>query len=125
MLPSARRRDFRVVRAMTRFPGGKASGAAGNDADLQALCEAILQLRSRDECRKFLLDLCTPAEILAFAERWKVARLLDRNGTSYRDLHEKTGISVTTIGRVARFLNQEPHQGYRLVLQRLKGRKKE
>lgn len=108
---------------MSRFPGSKAPGAAGHEVDVHALCEAILQLKSRDECRKFLLDLCTPAEILALAERWKIARLLDRNGVSYRDLHEKTGISVTTIGRVARFLNQEPHQGYRLVLQRLKGRK--
>lgn len=94
------------------------------EADFEALCDACLQLRTRDECRNFLLDLCTPAEILAFAERWKIARLLDGNGLSYRELHEKTGISVTTIGRVARFLNQEPHQGYRLVLQRLKGRKK-
>jgi TrpR-related protein YerC/YecD len=110
---------------MNRIQRGKASGAAGHEADFQALCEAILQLRTRDECRKFLLDLCTPAEILAFAERWKLARLLDKNGLSYRELHEKTGISVTTIGRVARFLNQESYQGYRLVLQRLKGRKKE
>jgi len=108
---------------MNRIPGGRASGAGGHEADFQALCEAILQLKTRDECRKFLLDLCTPAEIVAFAERWKIARLLDRNVESYRDLHEKTGISVTTIGRVARFLNLEPHQGYRLVLQRLKGRK--
>jgi len=110
---------------MNRVEARKGSGAAGHEADFQALCEAILQLRTRDECRKFLLDLCTPAEILAFAERWKIARLLEKNGISYRDLHEKTGISVTTIGRVARFLNLEPHQGYRLVLQRLKGRKKE
>ena len=110
---------------MNRIEARKTSGTLSREADFQALCEAVLQLRTRDECRKFLLDLCTPAEILAFAERWKVARLLDRNGHSYRDLHEKTGISITTIGRVARFLNQEPHQGYRLVLQRLKGRKRE
>lgn len=110
---------------MNRIQGGNAAGPAAREADFQALCEAILQLRTRDECRKFLLDLCTPAEILAFAERWKLARLLDRNGLSYRELHEKTRISVTTIGRVARFLNQEPNQGYRLVLGRLKGRKKE
>src|ERR1700720_2433736 len=108
---------------MNRIPGGKASTVAAHEADFQALCEAILQLRTRDECRRFLLDLCTPAEILAFIERWKIARLLDGNGQSYRDLHQKTGISVTTIGRVARFLTQEPYEGYRLVLQRLKRRK--
>jgi len=108
---------------MRRTKAGKHPGTIGHDADVQALCEAILQLRTRDECRRFLLDLCTPTEIVAFAERWKIARLLDGKEQSYRDLHEKTGISVTTVGRVARFLDQEPHQGYRLVLQRLKQKK--
>ncbi|HEY3637277.1 MAG TPA: YerC/YecD family TrpR-related protein [Rhizomicrobium sp.] len=97
---------------------------ATRESDFEGLCEAFLQLKTREECRKFLLDLCTPAEIVALAERWKLARLLDRESLSYRELHEKTGISVTTIGRVARFLNEEPHQGYRLILQRLKGRNK-
>lgn len=109
---------------MRTFAARQSPGTATHESDFHALCDAMLQLRTRDECRKFLLDLCTPAEILAFAERWKIARLLDRNGLSYRELHEKTGASVTTIGRVARFLNQEPHQGYRLVLQRLNPRNK-
>lgn len=104
--------------------GGKTPAAASHETDFHALCEAVLQLRTREECRRFLLDLCTPAEIRALGERWKIARLLDAGAPSYRDLHEQTGISVTTIGRVARFLTQEPHQGYRLVLQRLKSRKK-
>lgn len=92
---------------------------AGKTADFDALCEALLRLKTGPECRRFLLDLCTPAEIKAFAERWRVARLLQEGKLSYREIHAKTGISVTTIGRVARFLTQEPHQGYALALRRL------
>jgi len=79
-----------------------------------------MHLKDAQECRRFLLDICTPAEIKALSERWKVARLLHAGTTSYREIHEETGVSVTTIGRVARFLNQEPHQGYTAVLNRTK-----
>ncbi len=69
---------------------------------------------------RFLVDLCTPAELRALSERWAVAKLLDEGELSYRDIREKTGVSTTTIGRVARFLKDEPHQGYRIILDRLK-----
>jgi len=52
-------------------------------------------------------------------ERWQVAQILDGSDSSYRDIHSQTGVSTTTIGRVARFLKDEPHQGYRIVLDRL------
>jgi len=91
--------------------------------DAHALHEAFLQLKTHDECQKFLTDICTPAEIKALTERWKVARLLSEGATSYREIHAQTGVSVTTIGRVARFLLLEPHQGYSLVLKRLASKK--
>ena len=53
-------------------------------------------------------------------ERWKIARLLAEGELSYREIHDRTGGSLATITRVARFLRQEPHQGYRLVLEREK-----
>jgi TrpR-related protein YerC/YecD len=87
------------------------------------LVEALLSLRDTDECRRFLRDLCTPKEILDLSERWVVARLLDAGKHSYRDIHDLTGVSVTTIGRVARFLQQEDFQGYRLVIDRMKAGK--
>jgi len=80
------------------------------------LCAALLTPRDAAEMRRLLLDLCTPAEIRTLAERWHVARLLDGTDLSYRDIHEATGVSTTTIVRVARFLKQEPHQGYRRAL---------
>src|ERR671933_282240 len=85
------------------------------------LCAALLVPREPAEMRRLLTDLCTPAEVRTLAERWHVARLLDGADLSYRDIHDATGVSTTTIVRVARFLRQEPHQGYRLALDTLNG----
>lgn len=84
-----------------------------------ALYDALLSLKTRDEVDAFLSDLCTPAELRAFAERWEVARLLDAGGRSYREIATQAQASPTTVVRVARFLKEMPHQGYRLVLDRL------
>jgi TrpR-related protein YerC/YecD len=89
------------------------------DLLLNELCDALLTPRSRDEMRRLLRDLCTPSEIRAIAERWHVARLLDGSDLSYRDIHEGTGVSTTTIVRVGRFLRDEPHQGYRRAIDAL------
>lgn len=85
-----------------------------------ALYDAFLALKTRDEVDAFLADLCTPSEVRAFAERWEVARLLDAGGRSYREIAAEAQASPTTVVRVARFLKEMPHQGYRLVLDRLK-----
>jgi TrpR-related protein YerC/YecD len=69
----------------------------------RALFAAILTLRSVDECRAFFRDLCTPAELQALADRWAVVGLLQQ-GAPYREIHRQTGVSLTTIGRVARYL---------------------
>ena len=83
----------------------------------RALYTAIAALETAEECRAFLRDLCTPAEIQAMADRWAVVDYLNR-GVSYREIHRLTGVSVTTIGRVARFL-ASGNGGYATVAQRL------
>ena len=83
------------------------------------LCDALLTPRAATEMRSLLRDLCTPSELRALAERWHVARLLDRTELSYRDIHEATGVSTTTVVRVGRFLRQEPNQGYRRAIDAL------
>ena len=90
------------------------------ETHINGLSAALTELESADEVRRFLVDLCSPTELKALAERWHVARLLDETELSYRDISAKTGVSTTTIGRVARFLKDEPHQGYRIVLDRIK-----
>ncbi len=82
------------------------------------LFRAMLTLRGLDECRAFFHDLCTPAELQALKDRWAVAELLAEGQLTYRQIHEQTGVSVTTIGRVARYL-LEGEGGYSKTLQRL------
>jgi TrpR-related protein YerC/YecD len=84
----------------------------------RALCAAIVALRSVEECRNFFRDLCTPAELQAMADRWAVVEFLDR-GLPYREIHKQTGVSVTTISRVARCLTLG-NGGYRAVAERMK-----
>jgi len=82
----------------------------------RTLSEALLTLDSAQEVREFLEDLCTPAELEAMVDRWRVAQLLDQ-GYSYRDIRDLTEVSVTTIGRVARFMELGAG-GYRRALDR-------
>ncbi len=90
-----------------------------NKTDPDALFTAFTTLENKDEVKRFMTDLCTPGEINAFAERWEIAKLLNAGDLSYRDIAVKTGASTTTVARVARFLRQEPHEGYKLILERI------
>jgi TrpR-related protein YerC/YecD len=85
-----------------------------------SLSEALLTLRKPEEVKSFLEDLCTPAEIEAMVDRWRVAQLLDK-GLPYREIRDLTGVSVTTVGRVARFMDLGTG-GYRVALDRLNSR---
>ena len=86
----------------------------------RGLFQAILTLRSVDECRAFFRDLCTPAELQALADRWAVVGLLQQ-GLPYREIQRHTGVSVTTVGRVARYL-EAGNGGYTLAATRLGAR---
>lgn len=90
---------------------------------LKDLSEAILALDSVDEARRFLVDLCTPAELTAMADRWRVAKLLQRD-VPYRKIYERTGVSTATVTRVARTLTHGTG-GYGVVLARLGAAKPE
>ena len=83
----------------------------------RALYQAILTLRTVEECRDFFKDLCTPAELQALADRWTVVGLLQQ-GRPYREISKQTGVSVTTTGRVARYL-EAGNGGYALAASRL------
>lgn len=86
-------------------------------AALQELSAALARLRTAGEVQAFLRDLCTPAELEAVADRWQVVPHLLR-GEPYREIHDATAVSVTTIGRVARCLG-ERGSGYQLAARRL------
>lgn len=86
-----------------------------NDA-LDDLVEAMRALRDAGELRAFLEDLCTPAELEAMSDRWRVVPLV-ADGVPYREIHDRTLVSVTTIGRVARTLERGAG-GYAAALKR-------
>jgi len=85
------------------------------------LCVALAALKTPEEVRAFLRDLCTPAELQAMADRWAVVDPLKR-AVPYREIRKLTGVSLTTIVRVARFLTGG-HGGYETASQRLHARK--
>ncbi len=84
-----------------------------------ALAQALASVDSPEQMTQFLTDLCTPAELEALADRWSVVPLL-ADGVPYRQVHEQTGVSVTTVGRVARCL-EHGTGGYRAVLAHTRG----
>jgi TrpR-related protein YerC/YecD len=83
------------------------------------LVTAMLTQRTPEELRAFLRDLCTPAELQAMADRWAVVECLQKD-LPYREIHRLTGVSLTTIGRVARYL-AAGNGGYSLAVKRLEG----
>ena len=85
---------------------------------LEQLCDAFAVLNDRASCAAFLEDLCTPSELEALTDRWRVVPLL-MDKVPYRRIHDLTGVSVTTIGRVARFL-ESGNDGYRTAYERLR-----
>ena len=84
---------------------------------IDLLYEAVLALKTPEECRAFFQDLCTVAELRAMAQRLEVAQLLDM-GLIYNDILQRTGASSATISRVNRAL-QYGADGYKTVLPRL------
>ena len=83
-----------------------------------ALAHVFAALKGADEVQAFLEDLCTPAELEAMGDRWRVVPQL-LQGLPYREIHERTLVSVTTVGRVARTLERGTG-GYGTAARRLR-----
>ncbi len=89
---------------------------------VDALFDAILCLRTREECYSFFEDLCTVNELLSLSQRFEVASML-KNRKTYLEIAEKTGASTATISRVNRSLNYG-NDGYDMVFDRLEEKEK-
>ena len=81
------------------------------------LFEAVLTLKSPEECYAFFEDVCTVNELLSLSQRYEVAKML-REKKTYLDIAERTGASTATISRVNRSLNYG-NDGYDMVFKRL------
>ena len=85
---------------------------------VDTLFDAILTLKSKDECYTFFEDLATINEILSLSQRFEVASML-REHSTYLEIAQKTGASTATISRVNRSLNYG-NDGYEMVFSRMR-----
>lgn len=84
---------------------------------VDSLFDAVLCLKTREECYSFFEDLCTVNELLSLSQRFEVASML-KNHKTYLEIAEKTGASTATISRVNRSLNYG-NDGYELIFGRM------
>jgi TrpR-related protein YerC/YecD len=87
-----------------------------NPADVRALFDAIVKLKSRKDATMFLTDILTESEINEISERWKAARMLSSK-VPYVVIVEETGLSSRTVARVKKWLD-EGTGGYQLMIKR-------
>lgn len=87
------------------------------DGNIDYLFDAILTLETKEECRDFLLDLCTITELKAISQRLVVAKMLSDKEV-YSNIVKQTKASTATISRVNRSLNYGEN-GYKVVFERL------
>ncbi len=81
-----------------------------------ALVRALLSISDEEECYRVLEDLLTIREVGELSQRLEVAFML-RDGATYADIVERTGVSTATIGRVNRCLNYGAG-GYALIFKK-------
>ncbi len=93
-----------------------------SDEYLELLYKAVLTLKNEKECAAFFEDLCTPQELSAIAQRLHVASMLT-DGNVYNSIVDVTGASTATISRVNKTLTYQTAGGYKMVFDRMKGKK--
>ena len=82
--------------------------------ETDALFQAVLSLKTTEDCYRFFEDICTIKEIRDISQRLEVARLL-KSGDTVASIAQRTGASTTTVSRVNRCLHYGAG-GYDLVL---------
>ncbi len=93
-------------------------GKSVHTDSVDAFFDAVLSLRSREECYTFFEDVCTVNELLSLAQRFEVAMMLMDKKT-YIEIAQKTGVSTATISRVNRSLNYG-NNSYEMVAERIR-----
>ena len=81
--------------------------------EVKEVYDVILQLSSQEDCENFFADLVTYNELNNMAQRLQAAKLL-KEGYTYVQIIERTGISNTTLSRVSTALKHG--KGYKKFL---------
>lgn len=87
---------------------------------LDQLFDAILSLKTREECYQFFDDIATMNEIQSLSQRLQVAKMLNE-GSTYNAIEKQTKASTATISRVRRCLDYGSG-GYGIVLKRMENK---
>jgi len=85
--------------------------------EMDKLFEAVLKLKTVEDCYRFFDDLCTINELEAFGQRLTVAKMLNDKHT-YQEIEKATGISAATISKISKSYSYGPG-GYKLAIDRL------
>lgn len=90
-----------------------------HSASIDRLFEAILNLKTTEDCYKFFEDICTIKELQDMAQRLDVAFLLTE-GMNYQKISQEVNVSTATISRVSKCLNYGSG-GYKAAIEQIKG----
>lgn len=82
--------------------------------ELSDILLAFSKMDSKERIFEFMHDLMTQKELLEFARRFEVAKMLE-DGISYARIEKKTSMSSTTIAKVSKALNSD-NLGYKNAL---------
>lgn len=85
------------------------------DRQMSELYNALLSLQNEWEMKAFLEDLCTTKEMEQMSARFHAAKML-KNGATYNEAIEASGLSSATISRVSHCVQYG--EGYNLVLEK-------
>ena len=89
----------------------------GHNKDLDALFAAFLMMEDKDDCYNLFSDMFTDQEMVSFARRLRVAKLL-LNGATYGMIQEQIPVSSATITRINTVL-QYGEGGYRHIMEKM------
>ena len=85
--------------------------------EMDALFEAFLTMENLDDCYNLFSDMFTDQEMVSFARRLRVAKLL-LNGATYGMIQEQIPVSSATITRINTVL-QYGEGGYRHIMEKM------
>lgn len=85
--------------------------------ELHLMFDAIMTLKTKEDCYRFFEDLCTIQELQELSQRFMVATMLNAD-MKYTDIIDKTMASSATISRINKSLHYGA-DGYKLAIKRL------
>lgn len=91
--------------------------------DLDALFRAFLMMENKEDCFNLFSDMFTDQEMISFARRLQVAKML-LNGATYGMIQEQLPVSSATITRINTVL-QYGEGGYRQIVERMMKQQRE